>query len=339
MLPFTLPAMTSSSTPDHHAFETLAAVCKAAGDPLRLSILRVLSKNSFGVLELAYIFQTGQSGISHHLKVLTQAGLATTRREGNAVFYRRSLPQDSPLHSALLQELDRLPIQPALKARVDDIHRERASASQAFFQRSAQNISQQQELIAGLHQYRDSLLSLLDNPGFSQGASALEIGPGDGSFLPDLSTRFTRVYAIDNSSSMLEQAQQLCQAQQLDNVELQLADAFNSQLPPADCIVLNMVLHHLPAPASALDSLAQALKPGGSLILSELCAHDQSWAQQACGDVWLGFEQHELSQWAQQAGLIPGDSIYLGLKNGFQIQLRQFGKPLTHAHNGDTIHE
>lgn len=336
MLPFTLRAMTSPSIPDHHAIETLAAVCKAAGDPLRLNILRVLSKNSFGVLELAHIFQTGQSGISHHLKVLTQAGLATTRREGNAVFYRRNLPQDSAVHSALLQELDQQPVHPELRARVADIHRERASASQAFFQRTAQNISQQQELITGLHQYRDSLLSLLDSAGFASDAIALEIGPGDGSFLPDLSARFAKVYAIDSSSSMLEQAQQLCQEQQLNNVQLQLADAFDSPLPSADCIVLNMVLHHLPAPASALDSLAQALKLGGSLILSELCAHDQSWAQSACGDVWLGFEQHELSQWAQQTGLIPGDSIYLGLKNGFQIQLRQFGKPLTHAHNGDT---
>lgn len=337
MVRFTLRAMTSPSTSDHHTIESLAAFCKAAGDPLRLGILRALSKNSFGVLELAHIFDMGQSGISHHLKVLTQAGWVATRREGNAVFYRRSLAPGSGLQQALLSRLDTLALPPDVEARIVEIHHERASASQAFFQRSAQDFNRQQELIAGLYQYHDSLTGLLDKLGFPASATALEIGPGNGSFLPELASRFARVTAIDNSTSMLELARQLCNTHNLQNVELLLADALTTRLPQADCVLLNMVLHHFPAPASALEHIARAVKPGGSLILNELCAHDQDWAQQACGDLWLGFEQNELSQWARQAGLIPGDSIYLGLKNGFQIQLRQFGKPLTHAHNGDSI--
>ena len=337
MVRFTLRAMTSPSTSDHHTIENMAAFCKAAGDSLRLGILRVLSKNSFGVLELAHIFDMGQSGISHHLKVLTQAGWVATRREGNAVFYRRSLAPDSGLQQALLSQLDTLPLPSEVEARIIEVHHERASASQAFFQRSAQDFSRQQELIASLHQYQDSLTGLLDTQGFAANATALEIGPGDGSFLPELASRFAQVTAIDNSSTMLELARQLCQQQQLANVALQLGDALAQPLAPVDCIVLNMVLHHFAAPAAALEHIAHAIKPGGSLILNELCAHDQDWARQACGDLWLGFEQNELSQWARQAGLTPGDSIYLGLKNGFQIQLRQFGKPLTQAHNGDSI--
>ncbi len=70
---------------------TSPALCKAGGDPLRLNILRALANDSFGVLELAQIFAIGQSGMSHHLKVLAQAGLVATRREGNAIFYRRAL--------------------------------------------------------------------------------------------------------------------------------------------------------------------------------------------------------------------------------------------------------
>ncbi|MGH8452778.1 ArsR/SmtB family transcription factor, partial [Pseudomonas sp.] len=70
--------------------EDLAALCKASGDPLRLNVLRALASDSFGVLELAQIFAIGQSGMSHHLKVLAQAGLVATRREGNAIFYRRA---------------------------------------------------------------------------------------------------------------------------------------------------------------------------------------------------------------------------------------------------------
>ena len=88
-----------------------------------------------------------------------------------------------------------------------------------------------------------------------------------------------------------------------------------------------MVLHHFAEPADALCQLARLLKPGGSLLITELCRHDQDWAKQACGDLWLGFDQDELALWANAAGLIPSESLYLGLKNGFQIQLRHFAKP------------
>lgn len=90
----------------HDDCDELAALCKAGGDPLRLNVLRALANDSFGVLELAQIFATGQSGMSHHLKVLSQAGLVATRREGNAIFYRRAIARGErfggTLHGALL---------------------------------------------------------------------------------------------------------------------------------------------------------------------------------------------------------------------------------------------
>lgn len=93
--------------------EQLAAFCKATGDVLRLDILRVLRNDSFGVLELSQIFAMRQSGMSHHLKVLATAGLVSTRREGNSIFYRRSLPAAanpwSAMHEQLLTGLDALP--------------------------------------------------------------------------------------------------------------------------------------------------------------------------------------------------------------------------------------
>src|SRR4051812_32595799 len=70
---------------------TLAAMCKAAAEPLRLDIMRVLSKDSFGVQELASILSVPQPGMSHHLKILFKSGLLVTRRQGNSIFYRRAL--------------------------------------------------------------------------------------------------------------------------------------------------------------------------------------------------------------------------------------------------------
>ena len=311
--------------------DALAAFCKAAGEPLRLNILRALSNDSFGVLELAHIFATGQSGISHHLKVLSQAGLVTSRREGNAIFYRRSLPQQhSPhefLHNALFGSLDELPMPADVVRRIKHVQAQRAEASQEFFERMAGDFQSRQDLIAGLPQFRDSLLALLDSLTFPAEATAIEVGPGDGGFLAELSSRFQQVRALDNSPQMLELARQTCTKHGLHNVQLQLADALHDDVAAADCVVVNMVLHHFAVPADALCQLARLLKPGGSLLITELCRHDQDWAKQACGDLWLGFDQDELAQWADAAGLIPSESLYLGLKNGFQIQLRHFAKP------------
>lgn len=102
--------------------DELAALCKAAGDPLRLNVLRALANDSFGVLELAQIFAIGQSGMSHHLKVLAQADLVATRREGNAIFYRRALPHTDllggKLHAALLEEVDGLSLPTDVQSRI-----------------------------------------------------------------------------------------------------------------------------------------------------------------------------------------------------------------------------
>ena len=315
--------------------DALAALCKASGDSLRLNILRALANDSFGVLELAQIFATGQSGISHHLKVLAQAGLVATRREGNAIFYRRALAQGellgNRLHHALLEGVDSLQLPADVQQRIATVHSQRAAASQAFFARSAASFQAQQDLIAGLPQYSDSVLALLDSLDFAASATALEIGPGDGAFLPELARRFAAVTALDNSPAMLELARMRCEQDGLSNVHLQLADALHDDYPTADCVVLNMVLHHFAAPAEALKQLAQQLKPGGSLLITELCSHNQSWAREACGDLWLGFEQDDLARWAGSAGLTTCESLYVGLRNGFQIQVRHFAKPLTNT--------
>lgn len=192
----------------------------------------------------------------------------------------------------------------------------------------------QQDLIAGLPQYRESLLALLDKLSFAADASALEVGPGDGGFLPDLARRFEQVTAMDNSPTMLELARQVCERHELNNVNLQLADALGATDVQADCVVLNMVLHHFSDPALALRLLAKRVKAGGSLLVTELCSHDQGWARDACGDLWLGFEQDDLARWANAAGLTHGDSLYVGLRNGFQIQVRHFQRAAGDTHIG-----
>ncbi|MDI7110777.1 ArsR family transcriptional regulator, partial [Pseudomonas aeruginosa] len=79
------------------------------------------------------------------------------------------------------------------------------------------------------------------------------------------------------------------------------------------------VLHHFAAPSEALKRLARPVHPGGSLLVTDLCRLNPGWARGACGDLWLVFEQEDLVQRADAAGLSPGEGRYIGLRDGFQI--------------------
>jgi 2-polyprenyl-3-methyl-5-hydroxy-6-metoxy-1,4-benzoquinol methylase len=310
-------------------FNDLAATLKAAGDPLRLEILRLLARDSFGVMELSRIFDTKQSGMSHHLKVLANAGLVATRREGNSIFYRRVLPEgEVSWAQALFQRVDKTPLSTKVQSQLELIQAERDQASRQFFADNATKFRAQQDLIASYPVYADAVTELLTSTPLPSLGRALEVGPGEGEFLAQLAPRFEQVIALDNAQTMLDTAQSFASEQGLSNIEFICGDTGVSrqQKQAVDCVVINMVLHHVPSPAAIFEDISALLKPGGALLICDLCHHDQQWAREACGDLWLGFEPDDFSNWAQAAQLTEGQSQYIALRNGFQIQLRQFFK-------------
>ncbi len=310
-------------------FNDLATTLKAAGDPLRLEILRLLARDSFGVMELSRMFDTKQSGMSHHLKVLANAGLVATRREGNSIFYRRVLPEgEVSWAQALFQRVDKTPLSTKVQAQLELIQAERDQASRQFFADNATKFRAQQDLIASYPVYADAVTELLTSTPLPSLGRALEVGPGEGEFLAQLAPRFEQVIALDNAQTMLDTAHSFANEQELSNIAFICGDTSQArqQQKPVDCVVINMVLHHVPSPAAIFEDVSAMLKPGGALLICDLCHHDQQWAREACGDLWLGFEPDDFSNWAQAAQLREGQSQYIALRNGFQIQLRQFFK-------------
>ncbi len=65
-----------------------AVVARALGDPKRLCVLESLAGGEASVGELATRVSCQVPNMSQHLAVLRSAGLVTTRREGNTVYYR-----------------------------------------------------------------------------------------------------------------------------------------------------------------------------------------------------------------------------------------------------------
>jgi len=310
--------------------DQLAAAAKAIGDPLRLAIVQVLGKGSFGVLELCDLFEIKQSSMSHHLKILTKAGVVTNQREGNSIFYRRPLlaGQNDWHHwlRSTYSALDRNPLAADVQQRLQQLLNDRAEMCEEFFARNADAFQQQQDLIASYEQYGETLEKLVQEFSGSL-VRALEIGLGDGAFLAPLARRFEQVMALDISEPMLNRAKQQVNQQQLTNVNCVLGEttALNHEFNASvDLVVANMVLHHVPAPQNIFADVARLLAPAGCFLVTDLCRHEQTWARESCGDLWLGFEPEDLTAWAEEAGLSEGQSQFLGLRNGFQIQFRLF---------------
>ena len=307
---------------------SLAALLKAAGDELRLQILRVMAQDSFGVSELCEIFAMRQSALSHHLKVLINAGLLSRKKESTATFYRRALP-DGPLavlHQEILLRVDETQPTVTLLEGVERVQRQRECNSLAFFKGNLDRFRQQQELIAPWQDYSEATLQLLDRRRGRRLTRIIEIGVGEGWLLPGLHERADSVMALDLSEAMLARAREF--AGHLPHIEFiqgSTAQAIGNTAK-ADAVIANMVRHHTPDPREILGDAAQLLAANGRLIVSELCAHDQAWAREHCGDLWLGFAPEKLQGWAEEAGLSVSASVFIAQRNGFQIQIHQFEK-------------
>ena len=69
--------------------ERMAQIAKALGDPIRMQLVDVLAKHAgkVCVCELVPLFDLSQPTVSHHLKVLRDAGIVGSEREGLWAYY------------------------------------------------------------------------------------------------------------------------------------------------------------------------------------------------------------------------------------------------------------
>jgi ArsR family transcriptional regulator, arsenate/arsenite/antimonite-responsive transcriptional repressor len=69
--------------------ERMTKVAKALGDPIRMQLVDVLRKHAgkVCVCELVPLFDLSQPTVSHHLKVLREAGIVGSERQGLWAYY------------------------------------------------------------------------------------------------------------------------------------------------------------------------------------------------------------------------------------------------------------
>ncbi|MFE4870403.1 ArsR/SmtB family transcription factor [Streptomyces sp. NPDC056682] len=84
------PGLAAAPLDEERAAE-LAKLFKALGDPVRLRLMSMIASRGEGgevcVCDLTPAFELSQPTISHHLKLLRQAGLIDCERRGTWVYY------------------------------------------------------------------------------------------------------------------------------------------------------------------------------------------------------------------------------------------------------------
>jgi ArsR family transcriptional regulator len=88
----TLPALCCGPATESlavHERDQLAAQFKALADPTRVGIVNTLAQaDEVCVCNLTAVFQLSQPTISHHLRILREAGLVESSRRGTWAYYR-----------------------------------------------------------------------------------------------------------------------------------------------------------------------------------------------------------------------------------------------------------
>ncbi|MEM6326569.1 MAG: methyltransferase domain-containing protein [Bacteroidota bacterium] len=125
-----------------------------------------------------------------------------------------------------------------------------------------------------LHDQADTLVDLLHaDTAYPDGSTVLEAGCGVGSQTVTLASRSpgARFTSVDVSTSSLAEAERRVRAAGFSNVEFQQADIFALPFAPAsfDHVFVCFVLEHLARPADALATLADLVRPGGTVTVIE----------------------------------------------------------------------
>jgi len=293
-------------------------IFKALADETRLRIFCLLLHHEFNVNEMVQAMDMGQSRISRHLKILSESGQISSRRDGSFVYYHGVINEDNKqLIGFIQQHIDvDAQVQKDLD-RAETIFLERKTQTARFFSRVAEYWEQLKESIFG-----DLDINSLIAEKAGSAEVVVDLGCGTGELIMALHHKADKVIGIDSSPHMLERAASKLRSNG-HNVELRLGEL--EHLPmgdnAADTAVVNMVLHHLSVPASGIREAYRVLMPEGRFIIVDFDKHNQEWVLDKFGGPWMGFLPDDIEQWLKDAGFHLLEQETFQVKNRLGVNL------------------
>lgn len=281
-----------------------AELFRVLGDEDRLRLLALCAEEELAVGELAALLHDSQPQVSKKTAPLRQAGLLQARREGARTLLRvDDEAAADPVVAAALVEGRRLAAKDGALARIAAIVAAREEHARRFFDVDAPQ-APPPDAAAASTRYLEALAPLLPARKL-----AVDLGTGDGAFLPVLSPLYGRVLAVDRSAARLARCAARAQVEGLANVRLFEGSFDDAALFEevarqgfADLVLCARLLHHAAKPQDAVVAMARLVRPGGHLVVVDYLPHDDESMREAQADVWLGFPADRLRAWLSAAG-------------------------------------
>jgi ubiquinone/menaquinone biosynthesis C-methylase UbiE/DNA-binding transcriptional ArsR family regulator len=274
---------------------------RALADPTRLRLLALLASSELSVQELQDITRLGQSRISTHVGLLTEAGLLQSRREGKRTFYRVEAA-DQPGVGELVRLAGEgaleLPEHEGDQVNLKRILALRSEQAQVHFNQVAGRFDRVYGPGRSWAAFGQLLLRILPP------LTVADLGSGEGLLSELLARRCRKVIAVDNSAKMVAFGAAKAKRSGVKNLEFRLGDLEDPPLAArsVDLVILSQALHHANDPARALRGAHRVLRASGQVWILDLRRHMFEPARELYGDRWLGFTESELQGWLEAAG-------------------------------------
>jgi ArsR family transcriptional regulator len=278
------------------AIEPTIALLHLFGDPTRLRLLALLSREELSVIELTSILDIGQSRVSTHLGKLREAGLVRDRRVGASTFYAfNGATQAQKLWGVVREQID------------DGVLDGDWGRAQDLKQSRQQALSWPDSIAGEMERHyspgRTWEATARGLLGFVQMGDVLDTGSGDGAISQLIAPYARSVTCLDRSEHMIEAARGRFGS--ANNVRLVVADMHKLPFddPRFDTVLMFNVLTYAESPLRALREACRVLRPGGKAAVITLNAHSQSNVTAAYGHLHAGFSPLELSRMLRDARL------------------------------------
>ncbi|MBM4367797.1 MAG: metalloregulator ArsR/SmtB family transcription factor [Deltaproteobacteria bacterium] len=244
-----------------------AELFRVLGDPTRLRILAVLTREELAVSEIQEVAGVGQSTVSGHLAQLKGAGLVTARRDGAHTRYTAATPEGEGgvlklVADAPLPEGDAIALQRVLAERESPTPE--GLGSDYLPGRSWEALAQ-------------LLLSLVPPMRIA------DLGVGTGRLTALLAVYARHVIAVDRDAAALERLPA--------GIERRLGTLEEPPLREreVDLVLLSQALHCVDDPVATLRQCREALVGGGKIAVLDLAPHAHAWVEHRLGHKHLGF--------------------------------------------------
>ncbi len=272
---------------------------KALADATRIRLVNTLIHHELSVNEIVALMNMGQSRISRHLKILTDAEILKCRRDGVWAFYSIS---DQPHPQKFIESIQYLfKKDPALEKdleRASHLIEERNIKTRQFFNSIATDWDLLKQEILGRFDLNQAIVQEIEPC-----TTAVDLGCGTGELIFHLKQKAKKVIGVDSSAQMLTETRKRFPSEN-GVPDLRLGELEHLPLSDgeAELVVISMVLHHISAPAIAIAEACRILKPGGTLLIADLHKHNDEIMRKSYGDRWLGFHPDEITDYLHTTG-------------------------------------